>query len=341
MLEQLIPPVGALRAPIRSKDHGASVTHPDQSTSSSARRWHAARTVKAAVRTVVAAGVVISSSGCGSDGASSGDVQAQNSTSKPSPAAADEIPPAPLGDPCVLDADFLNRTLAPFVGQTSVTKAARTADSSKDVCRYNLGGTGGGTFYLYSQRYRDGRFVTSGVYDVERKFGGYTPSQVYESSIVAIRDVGSRAGAGSGVAEFPDIGGGMVTDSNNEMVLAGTGDYWFQASVSGGPYHPSINDAFVNIGRVLAAASGGNPTPPSSAVEQSCGTYAADDSNFNLVVVSGTISCQEARGILETIDSGGISPAFVCINSSDSEFEQTGLKRWCGYHDTRFELRKS
>lgn len=41
-----------------------------------------------------------------------------------SPAASEVIPPAPSGDPFVLEPEFLNRTLAPYVGQTSVHQLA-------------------------------------------------------------------------------------------------------------------------------------------------------------------------------------------------------------------------
>ena len=200
----------------------------------------------------ITAAIIVQLTGCGADDTAPTDDRIEGTAAPSPPPTSETIPAAPLGNPCVLQPGVLQDALAPVLGPITVTPEQRVANSADDVCRYLIRGKGG-TVDLYSQRYSDGRYLTSGVYDVERDFGGYTPTEVYSSTITAIRDVGGAAGGYDSVAEYPNIAGGMVTDSNNEMVLAGTGEYWFQVLLSGGPYPPAINDAFVQIGNALAA----------------------------------------------------------------------------------------
>jgi hypothetical protein len=102
--------------------------------------------------------------------------------------------------------------------------------------------------YLYSA---DQRFV-SGVYNVEREYGGSTPEDVYASAVVMIRDVGAATDWPDGLREYPNVARGMVTDEWNEMVLAGNGDYWYEAAITGVTGDPAYNDALVAVGQLLA-----------------------------------------------------------------------------------------
>ncbi len=172
-------------------------------------------------------------------------------TQQTSTTSTEAIPGAPLGNPCLLQPAFLEKALAPVLGAITVTPEHRTAESDDEKCRYLIDGADA-VIDLYSHRYRDGRELGQGVYNVDRRYGGYTPAEVYSSTVTAFQDVGEAAGDPGPVATYPNIAGGMVTDSNNAMVLAGTGNYWFTFDLSGGPYPAVINDAFVQIGDALS-----------------------------------------------------------------------------------------
>lgn len=137
------------------------------------------------------------------------------------------------------------------MGRITVSPEPRDANSSDEMCRYLIEETGN-AIDMHSYRYTDGRYSELGVYDVNRRYGGYAPAEVYSSTITAYRDVGAAEGGDyTRVAEYPDIAGGMVTDSSHDMTLAGKGPYWFNVGISGDAY-PGINDAFVKIGKRLA-----------------------------------------------------------------------------------------
>ena len=94
----------------------------------------------------------------------------------------------------------------------------------------------------------------------------------------------------------------------------------------------------------------GAPTPPArtntpSASSQpaaaiTCGTYTNPMGDFDLVVVSGNVSCEEANSIVATVDTGEISPAFVCEDNPANVREVSGVFRSCGYHEAQVELRE-
>lgn len=92
-----------------------------------------------------------------------------------------------------------------------------------------------------------------GVFDVERNYGGSTPAAVYESSYVAIRDTDAATSYGQPTQQYPGIGGGLVCDGLGTVVLAGTGDSWFEIRIQYGKGDPSYADPLVSVGRAIAS----------------------------------------------------------------------------------------
>jgi len=208
---------------------------------------------------IVCAVFTVLCTGCAQSGerVSSNHTQQSASGNAPSDTPQTEAPDVASSSPMWPTPEALQATLKPWLSRGTVTvdwenstdeqrfyvlppgsfRAAETDDAEVSVAAY---------------RYADNRQFRSGVYDVEREYGGSSPEEVYSSAVVMIRDVGAATGWEDGLGEYPDVAGGMVTDEWNELIVAGDKDYWYEVSITGVTGNAEFNDALVGIGRLLA-----------------------------------------------------------------------------------------
>lgn len=218
------------------------------------------RTASIVSYVVICAAFAMLCSGCARNGTDTPAAQTQQPTAgsaQTSNTPQDEGLTASSRPPVWPTPEAIQATLEPWLAQGAVT--VDWDHSTDEERRYVLppGSFGdddpdGPVIRVWAYRYADDRRFVRGVYDVDREYGGSTPEEVYASVVVAIRDVGAANDWGDGLREYPEVAGGMVTDEWSEVTVAGTKDYWYQASISGVRGDAAFNDALVGLGRLLA-----------------------------------------------------------------------------------------
>jgi len=204
-------------------------------------------------------------SGCAQSGTGTPAAQTQQSTSgsaRTSDTPQAEGSSASSRSPMWPTPEAVQATLKPWLGQGTVTVDWENSweDSTEERRSYVLPpgsfgavvGVDEAAVSISAYRYSDDSRFTSGVYNVEREYGGSTPEEVYASAVVMIRDVGAATDRGEGLRKYPEVAGGMVTNERYEVIVAGNKDYWYQAMITGVPGDAAFNDALVGLGRLLA-----------------------------------------------------------------------------------------
>lgn len=158
---------------------------------------------------------------------------------------------------CILSPQELGGLVAPlYSGPVTIYIDHFGVGYEDSRCHYLLDGSSAGAgFEITAQRYSDNVVFTVSSKDFEFEYGGSSPQQVLTSATAALQGEVAQSPGSEGFASYPDVGAGMVTNRRNELVLAGTGDYWYTGSVSGVSLSPSQpnNDMLVAIGTAMAA----------------------------------------------------------------------------------------
>lgn len=91
-----------------------------------------------------------------------------------------------------------------------------------------------------------------------------------------------------------------------------------------------------------------NPAAESAPGPQSCGLYTTSQGDFALVVQSGNVTCQEARGVFDRMfagqatsitRNGSMIDAYKCVGNPAGIYSETGVLSYCEGNGARFELR--
>ncbi|MGE0214519.1 hypothetical protein [Mycolicibacterium sp.] len=158
---------------------------------------------------------------------------------------------------CLLPPHELGSLVAPVYSGPVRIEIDNYGEGYEDSrCHYLLEGSGSGPgFEITAQRYSDDIVFTASSSEFEVSYGGSSAEQVFTSASAAFETESGISPGASGFAVYPDIGAGMVTNERSSLVLAGTGDYWYEAGVSGVSLSPSQanNDMLVAIGTAMAA----------------------------------------------------------------------------------------
>lgn len=192
--------------------------------------------------------------GCASSGSNALENQTQQTTTGGTP----QIPVTKTRptSPTWPTPEAVQAVLKPWLGPGTVTVDMENSSDEQRIYilppgSFRAGAEDDPNVSIGAYRYADDRRFTSGIYDVERQFGGVTPAEVYASSVVMIRDVGAAAGWGEGLREYPEGAGGTVTNEMNKAVVAGSKDYWYEVDITGVKGDAEFDDALVGLGRLL------------------------------------------------------------------------------------------
>lgn len=173
--------------------------------------------------------------------------------SSDSPTSSSAATAAPI-DACILTPESLGQIVAAkFSGPVTISSQTTDEFDGGSECDYNL--APGADFSIDAHRYSDNASFSMGVYNLERTVSGTTPQQIFSSASTAYRDFAQQYPSYGGFAAYPDIGNGLVTDASGELVLAGTGDCWYQGSFSGSAGSQPGKEFVVAVGTAMAAAA--------------------------------------------------------------------------------------
>lgn len=156
-----------------------------------------------------------------------------------------------IAPPCPLSLDFIRTTTAPVLGDGPVsTKTYPNGD-----CSYVLssGAKVGIVIYPYSKNEILSVGVGGAYGTTDQKYGGSSPQQVYSSTRAAYQAIAAVDPGRNGFADYPTIGGGLVTNNMGEFVLAGLKGCWYTGVFSNTKGDTAYNDPSVKIAQALAA----------------------------------------------------------------------------------------
>jgi hypothetical protein len=218
----------------------------------------------------LALGLTMACSSCSTEGSVSAQPSLSENLSQTSQATS--LPTATSTanvEDCPLSPEEVKQAMGAIVGSGVIVIDQEYTGGGK--CTYNLPtgslaepGTGGTVFrgtdgasltihiYAYSENYKG----STGVYNVEREWGGSTAQQVIESKFIADRDtttaqLGEKAGAAVRIVQ--DIGAGAVSNGAGQFTVAGLGEYWYDGGVSGVKGSPAYEEGILNVARALVA----------------------------------------------------------------------------------------
>lgn len=195
---------------------------------------------------------------CGSDSEESGSApSAAGTAASVSSAPTTEQSRVHSESACLLSTQELGSLVAPLYTGPVEIEIDNYGDGYIDGrCHYLLDGSSGGAgFEITAQRYSDNVVFTTSSSSFEFDYGGSSPEQVVSSSAAAFE--GQLNPGSDGFASYPDIGAGMVTNERSQLILAGTGEYWYAGTVSGVSLsaNQANNDVLVAVGTAMAAAT--------------------------------------------------------------------------------------
>jgi hypothetical protein len=100
--------------------------------------------------------------------------------------------------------------------------------------------------------YSANQLATIVINDMTAQYGGTTPQQVFDSAAKAFQSAADASGGERKFEQYPDIGGGVVSDGVGGFVLAGTHDFWYKGDF-GINSDPAYNTVALNIAKEIAA----------------------------------------------------------------------------------------